>query len=300
MCVPGVGHDLLTDGDAAGHDLQDAGGQAGVAQELGDHQAADDRRLGGGLQHDGVAERERRGDHAHAEHEREVPGREAADDADRHALRDAEAAGAVRGKDLGGRTGGESGGLEQLVRRGTDLVLGFAADRTGLADDLLDEFGGALLEREGCVAQHAGADVVALRGPGGLCAAGCLDGAVDVLLRRRCRHCPSGVWRALSSTVSVPAEESRKSPSTKIFPSHGRGSALTVISPPHPLPRPGNAAFPYGVANVFRSLRRGPDESQAAGPCRQSQSMVNLFRTWPHCTRSAATRACRSPPRRGF
>ena len=64
-------------------DVQHARRQPRLGEDLAPDQAADDRRPLGRLQHDGVAERERRGDRARREDQRRVPRRDRADDADR-------------------------------------------------------------------------------------------------------------------------------------------------------------------------------------------------------------------------
>jgi hypothetical protein len=76
----GMRDERLADVDAAGDDVQQPGGEAGGREHLGERQAAGDRGLGRRLEDDGVAERERGGDDAHAEDEREVPRRDDADD----------------------------------------------------------------------------------------------------------------------------------------------------------------------------------------------------------------------------
>ena len=64
-------------------DVEHAGGQAGLLEDLAPEQAADDRRLLRRLEHDRVAEHERRGDRAGRQDQRGVPRRDRADDADR-------------------------------------------------------------------------------------------------------------------------------------------------------------------------------------------------------------------------
>ena len=60
-------------------------GQPRLGEDLAPDQPADDRRPLGRLEHDRVAERERRGDRARGEDQRRVPRRDRADDADRPA-----------------------------------------------------------------------------------------------------------------------------------------------------------------------------------------------------------------------
>ena len=77
-----------------GHDVEGAGRQARLGEQLARSSSAVSGVDGGGLQDDGVAERERRRDLPHRLQEREVPGRDRADDADRLAQRQQERVGA--------------------------------------------------------------------------------------------------------------------------------------------------------------------------------------------------------------
>ena len=92
-----VGHELPPGVVVARERREDAGRGAGLGEQLGDQQRAGQRGLGRRLEHDRVAERERRGHHAEAEHDREVPGRDRGDDADRDALDQAQLAGLWEG-----------------------------------------------------------------------------------------------------------------------------------------------------------------------------------------------------------
>ena len=94
-----VGDERLADVDAARDDLQQARREPGGREHLGQQQAAADRRLGRRLQHDRVPERQRRSQHAHPEDQREVPRRDAADDAARDPLDDALSRRVVGGDD---------------------------------------------------------------------------------------------------------------------------------------------------------------------------------------------------------
>ncbi len=183
----GVGDERLADLDVARHDLEQAGGEPGRGEDLREQQAAADRRLRRGLEDDRVAEGERRGDDAHAEDQREVPWRDAADDAARDALDEALAAGRVRRDDLGRGARRERRRLEELVLRAADLVGGLAGDRAGLAHDQRGDLVGALAELRGGGAEDARAHVIGLGGPGRLRGLRGLDRGVDVLRRRDAR-----------------------------------------------------------------------------------------------------------------
>ena len=160
-----VGDERLADVDAAGHDLQQAGGQAGRGEHLGEQQAAADRRLRRRLEHDGVAERERRGDTRmprisgkfHGVMQPTTPRGMRSATLTRVGLCEG-MIGAVA-RDV------SAGGLEQLVRGAADLVVGLAADAAGLAHDQRGDLVGAALELGGRGAQDAGAHVVGLGGP---------------------------------------------------------------------------------------------------------------------------------------
>ncbi len=77
-----LGHGGAHDRARPGHDVEGAGRQACFREQLGEEERGQ-RRDRRGLQHDRVAEREGRGDLPHGLQEREVPGRDRADDADR-------------------------------------------------------------------------------------------------------------------------------------------------------------------------------------------------------------------------
>ncbi len=72
----------LTDRGAAGDDVDDAGREVALRDDLGERQCRQRRRLGG-LQHDRVARRERRGDLPGRHQQREVPRDDLRGDADR-------------------------------------------------------------------------------------------------------------------------------------------------------------------------------------------------------------------------
>ena len=98
-------------------DVQHARRQPGLGEDLAPEQAADDRRPLRRLEHDGVAERERRRDRARREDQRGVPGRDRADDADGPAHAHRERARDVGGDDLARSAAyATAGGLPEQAR----------------------------------------------------------------------------------------------------------------------------------------------------------------------------------------
>ena len=87
-------------------DVEHPRGQPRLGEDLAPEQSTDDRRVLGRLQHDRVAERERRRDRARGEDERGIPGRDRADDPDRAAQAHRERA-RVGGEHLAERRIGE-------------------------------------------------------------------------------------------------------------------------------------------------------------------------------------------------
>ena len=88
-------------------DVEHARRQPRLGEDLAPEEAAYHRRVLGRLQHDGVAERERRRDRARGEDQRRVPGRDRADDPDRAAQAHRERA-RIGGDHLAERRVGES------------------------------------------------------------------------------------------------------------------------------------------------------------------------------------------------
>ena len=175
-----------------------------------------------------------------------------ADDAARDPLGDADARRVVRRDDLRDRARRQPGGLEQLVRRAADLVVGLAADAAGLAHEQRGDLVRAALQLGGRGAEHAGADVVRLGRPRGLRGLGGAHGGVEIG-GDATPAVPSGSWAALSSTVSVPPPAgARNSPSTKILPSHAARCCKLLhrfLSPP---------SAPWTTFAANPSARLGP------------------------------------------
>ena len=143
--------------------------------------AAADRGARVRLEHDGVAEGERRGDRADGEDQRGVEGRD-------HARRRRPGPGgcrisrAPRGRqDLPDRARGERGGLVALLGGDVQFEVGLAGDGAGLAHEPLAQFVGVRGEQVAGPAQHGGPDEVRGAGPLGLGGAGRLGGRGDVL-----------------------------------------------------------------------------------------------------------------------
>ncbi len=119
------------------------------------------------LEHDRVAERERRGDRADGQDLREVERRDHADDADRHPLGEAEPRLLAR-QQLAVGAGRERGRLVDLLDGDVRLELGGGADLAALADDPALDLGGVLLPDAAGPAQDRGALGVRHGGPGRL------------------------------------------------------------------------------------------------------------------------------------
>src|SRR6185312_7489166 len=77
-----VGDEVLAGLTAGGDDVQHTGGQADLGGDLGE-QVGVERRLRGGLEHDGAAGDQGRGELQCGHEERHVPRNDRADDADR-------------------------------------------------------------------------------------------------------------------------------------------------------------------------------------------------------------------------
>jgi len=85
MSTSGCRPRLARAGAVAGHDLQDAVGQPGLARQRAEAQGGE-RRLLRGLEHDAVADRQRRPELPRRHEQREVPRHDGADDAERLAV----------------------------------------------------------------------------------------------------------------------------------------------------------------------------------------------------------------------
>jgi hypothetical protein len=132
-----VGDQALAHLDVTRQHLEKPGGQPGLCEQLGDGETAGQRGFRGRLDQHRVAEGERRRDHPHAEHQREVPRRDDANQPDRHPFAQRQSPGVRRRHQLAGRAGGERRRLDELAGRRGDLVVGLAADAAGLAHDQL-------------------------------------------------------------------------------------------------------------------------------------------------------------------
>ena len=82
VCTRGSRTSAAPTSPSPGQQRERVGGHARLAQRAHEHERAA-RRLLGGLEHDGVAGREPRGDHPAGDRDREVPGRDHGDDAAR-------------------------------------------------------------------------------------------------------------------------------------------------------------------------------------------------------------------------
>jgi len=149
---------------------------------------AADGRARIGLQHDGVAERERGRDGPDGEDQRRVEGRDDADDADGHPAGVGEP-GLFAGQELPRGPGGEGGGLVALLGGDVEFEVGLAGDRTGLADEPVAQFGGVGGEQVTGLAQDGGAHEVRGGRPRPVGGVGGFGGGGDV---RRAREGDGG------------------------------------------------------------------------------------------------------------
>jgi hypothetical protein len=157
-----LGEPLAGGGAVTGDDVDHAGREADLADQLGDGERAERRELGG-LEHDGVAGGERGAELPAGEHQREVPRHDLTDHADRLALDEVEEAGVDRDHralDLVGH----AAEVAEAERGARDVEVGAVADRVaGVAGLELGEPGGVGLDRAGEREQQATA--LAGRGP---------------------------------------------------------------------------------------------------------------------------------------
>ena len=85
-----VGDQRLTGLRATGQDMEDSLGEPGLLEDASERHAAAHGGAGVGLEHDGVAQRERRCDRADGEDQREVERGDDGHDPRRHAAREAQ------------------------------------------------------------------------------------------------------------------------------------------------------------------------------------------------------------------
>ena len=151
----GVRDQRRADVGAAGQDVQQALGQARLAQQRGDREPAADGRARVRLQHDRVADGERRRDGADREDEREVERGDDADDPHGRPPGEAEP-GQGGGQDVAERPGRERRRLVALLGRDVRLDGRLRRHRTGLPDQPRLHVGREGLEPRAGPAQHPG------------------------------------------------------------------------------------------------------------------------------------------------
>ena len=178
-----VGHECLADVGAAREHLEHAWRKPGFLEHADDVDAAGHRGPRVRLEHDGVAERERWGDRADAEDERDVERGDDADDADRHAACHRESW-LLAGQQLAVRSARQGRRGVALLAGDVQGEAGHAADGADLADVPFRELLGVLLPEIAGTTQHGGAFGVRLRGPLTLRLRGTCGGLLDVAGRR--------------------------------------------------------------------------------------------------------------------
>ncbi len=178
----GVGQERVAYlGDVGDQDVQQAGRQPGVLEDLGDHAAAHDRGVLVGLDDDRVAQRQGRGDRLQGHQEREVEGADHRDDAHGEPLDPVLLALDRRGQDPSLGPDGELEGLADELHREVDLVLGLGTRPAELVDHRLDDLLLALLGDPQGALQDGASDVRAGGGPLALGALGAAVGLVHLL-----------------------------------------------------------------------------------------------------------------------
>ncbi len=176
----GIGADRLARLGSARQNLEHALGQAGFLEDAGDDEAAGQRGARIGLQHDRVAGRQRRRHRAAGQDQREIKGRDDADDAAWQAPRDAETAG-IGGQHEALRLGAHRGRAIQQLRNEMDFEAGLGRNAAGFARDPGDQLLLVLLEQGRRLAQDFRALLIRGRGPSGLGLAGLGRGLADIL-----------------------------------------------------------------------------------------------------------------------
>ena len=190
-----------------------------------------DRRPLGRLQHDRVAEHERRRDRAQREDQRRVPRRDRADDAHRLAQPHRHRARNVGRDHLPRRPVGRAGRLAQQARREEHLEHAEAERGAGLAGEQVDDLVAPALENVGRAQEDP------LAHPGGVAAQAGNASAAASTARRASSRVPaaarttvSPVNGSVTSKVAPPLEATH-SPPTKFSASRGwRSRSLPIAS----------------------------------------------------------------------
>ena len=220
-----VGDQRLADVGAAGQHVQQAVGQAGLLEDPGEDDAAGDRRARVRLEHDRVAERERRGDRADGQDLREVERRDHANHADRHPLGEAEARLLAR-QQLAVGAGRERGRLVDLLDGHVGLELGGGADLAGLPDHPALDLGGVLLPESGRPAKDRGPLGVRRGRPGRLRLARLPDRAGNV-----------GRGRDADAAELIPV-----------------AGSMTAAAPPSEVIQPPEYTWPFQVSSLRNAM----------------------------------------------
>ena len=156
-------------------DVEHAGGEPRIGEDLAPDQPAAERRLLRRLEHHGVAEHKWRGNRARREDQRGVPRRDGADDTHRAAHRHGDRTRHVRRNDLTDRCVGGTGGLPEEPGDESHLEHAEAEAAPGLAREPADDLVAPALEQVGRLEK----DALTLGGgclrPGGKGGRGCVD-----------------------------------------------------------------------------------------------------------------------------
>ena len=174
----GVGEDGVDGGLVAVDDVEDAVGEAGFLEHLGEEDGGGGVALGG-LEDEGVAAGEGEREHPERDHGGEVEGRDAGDDAERLAHGPGVDAGADLLGELAFEELGDAGGVLDVFEAAHDFAFGVGEDLAVLAVEEGGDLVHAGLEDVAEAEEDAGAAERRLRGPVGEGGGGGLDGGVD-------------------------------------------------------------------------------------------------------------------------
>ncbi len=174
----GVREDGVDRGLVAVDDVEDALGQAGFLEHLGEHEAGAGVALGG-LEDEGVAAGDGEGRHPEGDHGGEVERGDAGDDAEGLAERPGVNAGAYLLGELAFEELGDASGELDVFHAAGGFSLSVGEDFPVLAVDEGGDFVDAALEDFAEAEHDAGAAERRLGGPRGEGSGGSLDGGVD-------------------------------------------------------------------------------------------------------------------------
>src|SRR5450830_1479785 len=164
----------------ADHHVQRARREPGLFEQMGNQQAAGNRRITGGLEHHGIAQRKGRHHRAHAQVQREVPRADHTDHPQRLAKHEALFARLVAGQNPAFNLHRQRCAFANQVEGELPFHARLDAGTAGLADQPVDDFFAAVLDDLGEFFQLRTALGRVQRRPVGLRALGGLVGVIQV------------------------------------------------------------------------------------------------------------------------